>query len=392
LTKRILVIGTLLEGRADCVIWSSAFPNIEEYDGVVVDFQSLYQSRLDALYRDEGEWEKVERASREIGTLLENGREVFCLINEPIFPTLLPGEPKARHGPVPSNYSILPTYPYVTRKEGTSKIVVSKRFLPYMDQVGKWCYELEHKWLNPIARNKSGKSIAGTVSYGKGSIHFLPPPTECTREEAIEMLHDLILKPSTTRHPAWRAQIAIPGMDAVEEQIRELRGKTEALEKQLERLESEKNRLDRFRDLMSPTGTGDYLESLVKDVLEGLGIKTSKAPPGFPVDLLGSGFAVEVTGITKGINVRSEKYGQTLRFLERHHGEKLLLVANTHKHIDPRKRPPQNFSELIVEHLKARHVCMLTTARLHQLWTAVWKGDLSKEAAVKLLKDTDGVL
>lgn len=390
---KILVIGTLLEGRADCVIWVGPFPNIEEYDSVIVDLQSLCQSTFDALFRDNSQWEKIQRAREEIDTLLETGREIFCLINEPFLPILRNGEPKAWLARAPSNYFILPSYPTVTRKEGTSKIVVSRRFRPYMDQVEKWSYELSGSGLNPIAKNKSGKLIAGTIPWVKGGIHFLPPPSECTPEEAIDILLDLILRPSTTRHPAWRSQLDIPGMKPVEERIHDLQGRIGDLGKQLEKLESQKTRLDTFRDLISPAGTGDYLESLVKDVLQELGIKTSKAPEGFPVDLLGSGFAVEVTGISKGITVSSEKYGQTLRFLEKHHrGEKVLLIANTYKNIDPHKRPSQHFSNIIIEHLKARHVCLLTTVRLHWLWTSVSKGGLSKEDAAKLLRDTDGEL
>ena len=393
---KILVIGTILDGRADCVIWSGTFPNIEEYDSVIVDLQSLYQSIFDGLCSNGSEWNKIEKACKEIGTLLGTGREVFCVINDDLGPTR-PGWPKARQGSLPSNYDILPAHPIVSKREGTSKIVASRRFRPYMDQVEKWSYELSATAgspnLSPIAENKSGKLIAGTLSFGKGSIHFLPPPTECTRESAIEILLDLILRPSTARHPVWRAQLAIPGMSVVEESIRDMQGRIGDLNKQLDKLESEKTRLDKFRDLVSPAGTGDYLESLVKDALEQLGIKTSKTRKGFPVDLLGSGFAIEVTGISKAITVRSEKFNQTLRFHEEHHrGEKVVVIANTYKNMEPRKRPPQQFSKEILEILKARRVCLLTTVRLHQLWTAVSKGDLSKEAAVKLLKDTDGEL
>jgi hypothetical protein len=395
LITKVLVIGTFLDGRADCVAWQGIFPNIEEYDSVIIDLQSLYQSTFDDLYRNESEWKKIQKAHNEIDILLGTGREIFCVINEHLSPTPRPGEPKAVLGPLPSNYDILPMYPSVGKQEGTSKTNVSRRFRPYMDQVEKWNYELSARHLNlsSIAKNKSGKLIAGTLSFGKGSIHFLPPPTECTLKDAIEILLDLILKPPTTKHPAWRAQVTIPGMSAVEENIRDLQNRIGGLNKQLERLQSEETRLDRFRDLVSPSGTGDYLESLVKDVLGELGIKLSKTAQGFPVDLLGPGFAVEVTGVSRGITVRSEKFNQALRFLEeRHHGEKVAVIANTYKNIEPGKRPPQHFSKEILEILKARHVCLLTTVRLHELWTAVSKGELSKEAAARMLNETDGEL
>ena len=129
------------------------------------------------------------------------------------------------------------------------------------------------------------------------------------------------------------------------------------------------------------------------EVLEDLGIETARTPEGFPVDLRGSGFAIEVTGISKAITVSSEKYNQTLRFLETHSkGEKILVVANTFKNTEPSRRPSQSFSKVVSDSLKLHHVCLVTTLNLYLVWKAVREGSFPKKDAVRLLKASDGVL
>ena len=129
---------------------------------------------------------------------------------------------------------------------------------------------------------------------------------------------------------------------------------------------------------------------LVRDVLKEIGMDTTKTSKGFPVDLVGSGFAFEVTGLSRAITVSSEKYNQTLRFLEDHSkGEKVILVANTFKNFDPLSRPSPSFSKVVSESLKSHRVGLITTLNLYRIWKAVTEGRLPKEDAVKLLKDTE---
>ena len=122
ITNRVLVIGSYGDDRAECIGWYGTFPNIEEYDSVVIDLQSLYQSTFDDLYRSESEWSKIEDARKEIDTLLRTGREVFCITNEILIPSKRPGEPKSWPRPPPTNYDILPASPTVTKKEGTISV------------------------------------------------------------------------------------------------------------------------------------------------------------------------------------------------------------------------------------------------------------------------------
>ena len=381
------------EGRGECIGWWGIFPNMEEYDSVVIDLQSLFQSNFDDLCRNEEEWRKIEVANRELQTLLNTGREIFCILNEILIPSHRSGEPKAFVGKPRTNFDILPGYPKIWKKEGTTKEVIEKRFEPYMDEVEKWNYELGGPSLIPIAENRSKKLIAATLPFNAGKIHFLPPPTKCTREEAINILLDIIHQPSKPTHPRWRMQLQIPRMQEVHNKIGAVQNDIKNLNRQLDDLRKEQARLDRFRDLVSPAGTGEYLESIVKDVLLDLGIKTSRAPKGFPVDLLGDGFAFEVTGVSKGINVSSEKYNQTLRFLEGpRKNEKIVLVANTYKNKRPSERLVNHFGKEVSKHLENRGVCLMTTLKLYSIWRDVLEGKKDRETAVKLLKETNGEL
>jgi hypothetical protein len=262
-----------------------------------------------------------------------------------------------------------------------------------MDEVEKWSYELSGKRLNPIAVNKSQKSVAATMPLYKGRIHFLPPSTKCTLQEAISLLLDIILQPSRPRHPSWRMQLVIPGLKHVHDKMKSLEKQIQDLGEQLEGLRREQACLDRFRDLVSPDGTGDYLESIVKDVLLDLGIKTKRTSRGFPVDLVSEEYAFEITGVSKGINVSSEKYNQTLRFLEGHRkNEKIVLIANTFKNKRPSERPTQHFGKEVAEHLGLRGVCLMTTMKLYCLWRDVAEGKMEKETVIMLLKETKGEL
>ena len=114
---------------------------------------------------------------------------------------------------------------------------------------------------------------------------------------------------------------------------------------------------------------------------------------GRPADLACKEFAFEITGLSKGINVRSEKYNQTLRFLEGHRkNEKVVLIANTFKNKRPSERPSQHFSKEVAEHLGFRGICLMTTMKLYSLWRDVAEGKMQKETVITLLKEAKGEL
>jgi len=172
---KILVIGSRDHDRANCVDWLQPFPNIEEYDFIVMNLQSLTQDVYDKIQM------KIRGMQVSITTVFNTDREIFCIMNKCIYPSPIPrphGKRSIRADYVsPTNYDWLPVRIEVSdRKKGTSINLHNRRFDWYFECVDKWNFEIEistarqqailrsllHK-IVPIAMNKSKKAIAGSL-------------------------------------------------------------------------------------------------------------------------------------------------------------------------------------------------------------------------------------
>lgn len=407
----ILVIGSKGHKRAHCIDWLTPFPNIEEYDSVIINLQSLTQEIFNKISS------KIStELKKEIKTLFDTDRETFCVIDQFIIPSPPATGFKARSQLPPTNYDWLPVMVgVVAEKPGTSMTLIENRFEKYMETVGEWVFTLDlyrepplkvavqqtyaqiamllgdmtkilrYEFL-PIAENKSKKTVAGTLVYKgmkeRGKIHLLPPSTKCGVHEAIEILLDLVCgKPAKIR-PYWREEIDIPGIEDLWKKIhKKIRG-IKKIQTEIVGLQSEVEKLDHFRDLLC--ATGENLERIVQKALSDTGISTQKAPEGFPVDLLSEQVAVEVTGIKGSVSVGSEKVNQIARFKESFQNrEKVILVANTFMDLNPSDRKGRmNFTDEVKNYLNAADVCYMTSKTLLELWKDI-KRSKRKARSVK---------
>jgi len=415
----ILVIGSKDHKRVHCIDWQAPLPNIEEYDSVVINMQSLTQNVFDKIAN-----KIATEMKREIATLLDTEREVFCIVNQ--YLTLSPPTTgfKAVTRLPPTNYDWLPTIVSVNaEKPGTSITVMNNRFEEYLKRVDQWNLILDlyqeppvqvaiqntyaqlaeltgnvmkilRFQLLPIAENKSKKIIAGTLVYkGKGrqgGIHLLPPPTRCDTHEAIEILLDLIYGKPLVAHPPWREGIDVPGIQDKMKRMNERFQDIEEIQKNIALLQSEMEELDAFRDLLS--GTGKDLVEVVQRALSEMGIHTQETQEGFPVDLINNNIAIEVTGIKGSINVGSEKVNQIARFREFHQkNEKIVLIANTYMDLRPSDRKGKmNFTPEVKEYLKAADVCLMTSETLFELWKDVTSKKLNANDVAKTILNWNG--
>jgi hypothetical protein len=154
---QVLVIGSNQHDRADVVWWLKPSPNVEEFDAVIIDMNTLDQSSLDYILRNDPD--KLGTLRDEIYTLFTTGRNPFEVF------------------------------------EGLSE----------------WKYEIEpfedsKCTTKLVAVNRSGKMIAAetrnallmnrgpppTRQVRDGSV-FLLSPTEDAPGEAIEILIDIVL-------------------------------------------------------------------------------------------------------------------------------------------------------------------------------------------------------
>lgn len=394
---KVLVIGSRDHNRAECVDWLQPFPNIEEYDSVIINLQSLTQDLYDKVQM------KIRGMKEPITTVFNTNREIFCIINKLIHPSPPPrplGTPIKRTIRVgyvsPTNYDWLPVKIEINdQKTGTSINVHNHRFDTYFEFVKRWNLTIslgmksglggliEHVLfrINLIAVNKSKKTIAGSLEIvnflqgeglqGYGFIHLLPPPTRCNVHQAIEIILDMICGEEVTKVPPWRKDIQVPKIKEFEQKINGKIEEIRRIQQEISGFSSHLQKWDSYRDLL--TATGHKLETIVQKALTDIGIKTKKTEKGFPADLISKEVAVEITGIKGCVGVSSKKVNQTGRFKESNHkGEKIIVIANTHMNLSPKDRKGKmNFSQPVRKYFEALSVCCLTTMTLFEIWKDV---------------------
>ena len=410
---KILVIGSKDHGRANCVDWLQPFPNIEDYDYIILNLQSLTQKVYDKIEA------RISRMEESITTIFNTDREIFCIMKEVIHPSPTPTPPGTGKGLVvvdyvrPSNYDWLPaTIKTRKRKEGSSIYVANNRFERYFQCVDKWNLEISLSFERlqdiltsvqlqfvPIARNKSRKIIAGTLKYSEifhakkdGAIHLLPRPTRCDADQAIEILLDLICGEEKKFVPPWRKDIGVPKIAEFEADIKDKVENIKRIQQEISQLRSQMQEWDSYRDLL--TETGDELERIVHKALSDIGIKTRKTEEGFPADLISNKVAIEVTGIKGCVGVSSEKVNQTGRFKEFHDkGQKVILIANTNLVLSPKNREGEmDFSPQVEKYFESLSVCCLTTKTLFQLWKDVVTGERTSKDVKRAIFSKNGEL
>jgi hypothetical protein len=397
---KILTIGSKDHNRAYCVDWLQPFPNIEEYDSIIVNLQSLTQEMYDKVQT------KIREMRESIFTVFNTNREIFCIMNKLMIPSPPPRRPGEPHFKAimsdyvsPTNYDWLPTRIEVnSQKTGTSIITCDHRFDKYFERIGKWNFEVSISpqttaefltsftySIYPIAVNKSQKIIAGSIKrvsldgkvmmgHEKGAIHLLPPPTLIPVSQSIELILDQIFGEETKIVQPWRKNIEVPKEKELEKVIENKTKDIKKIQEEISQFRSQIQERDSYRDLL--TATGDDLENIVQKVLAEIGIKTEKTEKGFPADLISKEIVVEITGIKGCVGVGSEKVNQTGRFKESYHkGEKIVLIANTYMDLPPKDRKGKSdFSQEVKKYFKSLSVCCLTTMTLFQLWKEVVTG------------------
>lgn len=401
------MIGDADHPRATCVDWMAPWPNIEEFDLVIIAQNTLSQEMFDRIP------DKLGQFRSQFFTVFTTGRSVWCIIEK----LMLPSPPKT--GPKgyvtginpPTNYDWLFVYPTINEvAEGTSIEVLDPKFATYAQKVKKWNLEIANIYefeslgglthpieaqgvvLESVFENKSGKMIGARIvsvspeSYGEGgSVYLLPKPSECNTHEAIETLID-IASGEERLEPEWRSSVEIPGIRALEDQISHLKLD---FKKQMDDLQQKWRSLDKYRDLFSVHE--DPQLDAVAAVLRDIGFGTQRTKPGFPVDLIGKDVAVEVTSIAGKVDSNSPKMFQLMQFFEKYRkSEKVVLVANTFKRDIPSSRSgKESFTPQVISYMRSNGVCAMTCVALFELWKLA-KRDQTK--AQRIILETDGEL
>lgn len=390
--------------RAERAYWTY-FPNLEEYDAVIVDMNSIFHLNIEK-YLNEGHF---LRFANQIGTLLRTGRSIYCIM-KPICDTQ--GKELPHNVPGITNYSWLNLVNVMIKlryESGTSIKVQDDKFKRYFEEVDKWDYEISMDSSplilsdRSLAINKSGASLAMELVLltrlpetkddkvdELGSIYLLPSPTRCTVAEAIEILLDIILGEERSRYDWWN-HIEILGTDEIVKQVSHIDDEISKLKQQRLSASKQLEQLYGYRDLLS--ADGDTLVNVVRRTLEDIGISTQKIQPGAHVDLIAQNIAIEVTGTTDKINFKNPKLIQLLQYHDESPDMKLILIANTYKRENPfTRRDKEHFTSAALKALKSIGVCCMTSQTLFELWRLAKTQPSKKDAIKKSIYETEGEL
>lgn len=382
----IVVVGNGKHNRATCIHWRQPFLNIEEFDSLIVDLTSFPKDELTVDLLN-----KLEELREVTTTFISTGREIFCIIDEPLSSQMSN-----------LNYFWVPGYSdlsIIRKKTGKSKKVINERFAEYLAFVENWKYEIKLESIfyeiNSICVNKSGNDVASTITskliHGNGKIYLLPKTTKMSVSDSIELLIDLALGKEITEYP-WRNEIEIPGLQKIESEIDVERGKIDSIRKKIEKLKLKWKNQESYRDIFSKDD--NKVPKATQRILGDLGIRTKETVKGYVVDLINQKVAVEVTSIKGKVNAKTKKVNQLSRFIEEEKKEeKVIFVANTYKELPVKERVgKEHITRTMEKFLKSVHVCFMTTLTLYQLWSKVLRKEMSARKAASVILEKEGSL
>lgn len=170
------------------------------------------------------------------------------------------------------------------------------------------------------------------------------------------------------------------------------------LEQQSANLQDEIESLSRFLPLLF--STGNPLEKAVIDALCFFDLEAKQSPKGFTIDVLAQTsdssykFGFEITGLSSPIKKDSNKLTQVLDFERiKEHGEKTVLVANTHNSTRIADRANmEDFTQPVLDFLNKHPILLMTSWDLYRMVRDVLEGARTKEDVVELLYKTNGRL
>jgi len=372
---------------------ADSFPySVFDYDVTILH---IHPGRFNSI----GYFNNIPKVAEDTSTALEHGRSVICLPQSNNF------------CPISDPIEGYPIYDWLKRfgvglrsnigsdikSSGAGQAYVIQEYLKSTPKYHQIVIESMAEPQRRLAVVDDTEIVVGLEHpFEQGTLVILPPPY--LGENVYILVMSRLL--DVARRYYERAQRRIPIGDAPDWMLGYLVPKAIELKRQIEEISEQRLRYDRIAYVLY--GTGGELEESVAQLLEDLGFTVERQPPGANIDLtanhsgLGIGFALEVTG-TKGIIRKdSNKIAQAWQYLNDRAGtpqenDRLVIIANTQYHIDPKERGSESFTTDVVKLLGNNDVLLMTTLQLYEQWKSVHEGKKSKENVVTEMHNMNGL-
>jgi len=366
--------------------------SVFDYDVSIVHIQEPY-------YHTMGYYKNLPKLLQDSLLALEHGHSVICLPHSRNFISQ------------ESNEKGMSAYEWLThlgvelqdnegeaiKPSGAGRAQVIQEYLKYTPRY----YQIVTKPLstsrNRLAVVDDTEIVVGLEhQVGKGTLVILPPPT--LDEKVYHSVMSRLI--GIARHYYDRSQRHIALGDAPDWLSNYLVPRAKALDDEINKLANEKGKYDKLAYVLY--GTGDELATSVTLLLNELGLDVQPQPSGANIDLkaihhrLNIGFAVEVTGTKDIIRKDSNKVAQAWQYLNERVGtpeekDRLVIVANSQYHLDPKRRNLEGYTPDIAKLLGNNGVLMITTSQLYEQWKAVHEGHRSSDDIVQELHSSSGL-
>jgi hypothetical protein len=388
-TKRIWVLGAKNYNADRGIGWYEDFPNFSDPDILIVNLASLTPEVLERIKN------KYKEARDPIWTrYLHGGTIIFITAH---YFTLKEGKDGDRSRDEFSNWYLSPFS--IDTKDVKEGYVIRPsqdyEFPDYISHVKKYNYYLLSKRY-PIARgidemttisrysvtNNSGDFLAigfeshssdGSLDYTSTAI-FLPPPTEISIEEGI----DLLLKKygkytERLSPPEWISQVSITGLDDIDRELEDLKAQKGHIERRIRsQMERRQKLANHYRLLYA---NGYELEDAVLEAFKILGFDNIIRPQEREKEDLVFQFShsskykhatLEVKGASRRTsrqNLNQCHIWADERSKKFSHSVKPVFIPNQNRHepYPKSKSARMRFEPNELEYAKSNDMCMIPT-------------------------------
>lgn len=371
---------------------------MEDFAFSVFDYDVSIVHICEPQYHTSGYYKSLPKLLRDSLLALEHGHSVICLPHSRNFISKGDEEGMSAYEWLEHlGVELRDNEGEVIKPSGAGRAQVIQEYLKYAPRY----YQIVTKPLstsrNRLAVVNDTEIVVGLEhQVGKGTLVILPPPTP-DKKVYHSVMSRLI---GVARHYHDRSQRHIAVGDAPDWLGNYLVPRAKALDNEINKLANEKEKYDKLAYVLY--GTGDELATSVALLLNELDLDVQPQPPGANIDLkarhsrLNIGFAVEVTGTKDVIHKDSNKVAQAWQYLSERAGtpnenDRLVIVANSQYHLDPKQRNQEGYTPDVVKLLGNNEVLMITTSQLYEQWKAVHEGHRSSDDLVRELHTSSGL-